>query len=253
MATMIVRSCSMCSSQEEVGNKNFKELYKACGVCKGAYYCCVAHQRAHWKEHRQVCAAPGADIKGDAALEAAFNTIFTRITAGEAGLCQQLHNEAQQQPGVVCIELSSTGEKCGFIALSEVLKNRNVDTGYLKNFDYNIATCVWVQYRLSNGRMVNKIVFIKRDACFQPQSVQEEPQVTLIADKRGTIPELTPAEQGRQQLKIIKRQIRNLGGLADPSMDLMQRLAGTDGAPFTEIKCKNGTFFALLNEGTLPP
>lgn len=38
----------------ELQNCSLKGTYK-CSRCKNTYYCCVEHQKLHWKEHKSSC------------------------------------------------------------------------------------------------------------------------------------------------------------------------------------------------------
>eukprot|EP00568_Trieres_chinensis_P011984 CAMPEP_0183295148 /NCGR_PEP_ID=MMETSP0160_2-20130417/3216_1 /TAXON_ID=2839 ORGANISM="Odontella Sinensis, Strain Grunow 1884" /NCGR_SAMPLE_ID=MMETSP0160_2 /ASSEMBLY_ACC=CAM_ASM_000250 /LENGTH=145 /DNA_ID=CAMNT_0025456581 /DNA_START=125 /DNA_END=560 /DNA_ORIENTATION=- len=40
-----IKQCAVCG----------KDATKHCSRCKTTYYCCVDHQRGHWKSHRGAC------------------------------------------------------------------------------------------------------------------------------------------------------------------------------------------------------
>ena len=40
--------CALCDAKEPFINE-----FKKCGRCKKVYYCCVEHQKEHWKEHKK--------------------------------------------------------------------------------------------------------------------------------------------------------------------------------------------------------
>ena len=42
------QSCALCNKMEPFINE-----FKKCGRCKAVYYCCVEHQKEHWKEHKK--------------------------------------------------------------------------------------------------------------------------------------------------------------------------------------------------------
>jgi len=58
------RRCGYCgvSEKEEGGDGGAVDLSRC--PCKTAYYCCPAHQKAHWPEHKDQCKAIRARISG---------------------------------------------------------------------------------------------------------------------------------------------------------------------------------------------
>ena len=60
----LTHSCGLCYKRDDE-DAAAKEAtpYKKCSRCKQTRYCCTAHQKSHWKEHKKDCQTPQARAK----------------------------------------------------------------------------------------------------------------------------------------------------------------------------------------------
>jgi hypothetical protein len=72
----LTHSCGLCYKRDDE-DAAAKEAtpYKKCARCKQTRYCCTAHQKSHWKEHKKDCQTPQARAKKEKKEKEKFGSI----------------------------------------------------------------------------------------------------------------------------------------------------------------------------------